>query len=79
MSKKIKLLYFENSPLIIEVEERKVPTKITAIKLRARFNPDRKIEVRAILFDYNKMLNDEIIEYFETLKEKRREELFPVL
>ena len=79
MSNKIKLLYFENAPLIIEVEERKVSTKITAIKLRARFNPDRKIEVRALSFDYSKMSNDEIIEFFETLKETRREELFPIL
>ena len=79
MSKKIKLLYFENAPVVIEVEERKVPTKITAIKLRALYNSDRKIEVRAISFDYSKMSNDEIIEYFETLKKERREELFPVL
>ena len=79
MSKKIKLLYFENAPVVIEVEERKVPTKITAIKLRALYNSDRKIEGRAISFDYSKMSNDEIIEYFETLKKERREELFPVL
>ena len=76
---KIKLLYFENAPAVVEVEERKVSTKITAIKLRARFNPDRKIEVRALSFDYSKMSNDEILGYFETLKKERREELFPVL
>ena len=79
MSNKIKLLYFENAPIVIEVEERKVPAKITHAKLRALYNIDRKIEIRAILFDYSKMSNDEIIEFFETLKEARREELFPIL
>lgn len=79
MNNKIKLLYFENAPLIIEVEERKVPAKITYAKLRALYNIDRKIEIRAISFDYSQMSNDEILEYFETLKETRREELFPIL
>ncbi|BBM35402.1 hypothetical protein [Pseudoleptotrichia goodfellowii] len=79
MSNKIKLLYFENAPVVIEVEERKVSAKITHAKLRALYNSDRKIEVRAINFDYSRMTNDEIIGYFETLKEARREELFPVL
>ena len=79
MNKKIKLLYFENAPVVIEVEEREVSIKTTNLKLRALYNSDRKIEVRAINFDYSKMSNDEIIEYFETLKKERREELFPVL
>lgn len=79
MSNKIKLLYFENAPVVIEVEERKVSAKITHAKLRALYNSDRKIEVRAINFDYSRMTNDEILGYFETLKKERREELFPVL